>query len=353
MNKKNTITKIILTSTVLSLVSINTVQAVLGSYDEAMEIRRLLTATTPYLQKVPLVKTQSQGGQETIVLPVSRGFNQKETGLCWAYAALNALETIYMVRNPEGLEVELSRRAMQYYTMEDRYRRFIKNVNTHLNERGVVLDAIRLIQSNGIVSFDDYFDIIDPYGQANIHEMINSSDSFTDKINAMYKGMDIFYKTPPTLSHIPSSPTLDNPDPTYVEVKAGDLARLVLAGDVWQSYAPSETKVGFHDHPDSDSRWENKSWYMPRGEFPGRIKQALEAGFPVIVTIRGHTVLVYGADYDGNGSPVTYYIKDSYPSHTPENLEALGGFKYIKDYCFLAEADKLHEIFWEMTTVKL
>jgi hypothetical protein len=351
MNKK-TINKAILTSIVLSLVSNNSVQAVRGSYDEAMEIRRLLTTTTPYLQKVSLAKIQ-QGGQETIVLPVSRGFNQNLTGLCWAYSALNALETIYMVRNPEGQKIELSRRAMQYYTMEDRYRRLIKNVNTHLNERGVALDAIRLIQSNGIVSFDDYFDIIDPYGQADIREMINSADNFTDKINAMYKGMDIFYKTPPTLSHIPSSPTLDNPDPAYVEAKAGDLARLVLAGDVWQSYAPSETKVGFHDHPDSDSRWENKSWYMPRGEFPGRIKQALKAGFPVIVTIRGHTVMVYGADYNSNGSPVTYYIKDSYPSHTPENLEALGGSKYIKDYYFLAEADNLHEILLEMTTIKL
>ena len=347
---KNTIIKTILTCIVLSFLSINTVQAVRGSYDEAMEIRHLLNATTPYLQKESIAKTQSGGVQESIVLPVSRGFNQKETGLCWVYSALNALETIYMVRNPEGQELELSRRAMQYYTMEDRYRRFIKNVNAHLNERGVVLDAIRLIQSNGIVSFDDYLDITDPYGRANIREMINSAGSITDKINAMYKGMDIIYKTPPILSHIPGSPTLDKPNPRYAEMKAGELAKLVLVGDVWQSYTPSETKVGFHDHPDSDSRWENKSWYMPRGEFPGRIKQALKAGFPVIVTIRGHTVMVYGADYDGKGSPVQYYIKDSYTSHTLDSLE---GFKYIKEYYYIAEADELHEVFWEMTTVRL
>lgn len=47
-------------------------------------------------------------------------------------------------------------------------------------------------------------------------------------------------------------------------------------------------------------------------------------------------VLIYGADYDSNGSPVTYYIKDSYPN-----------------YYYLADADYLHEIFWEMTTIKL
>ena len=338
MSKRNTITKTILTFTILSLASINTVQAVDGTYEEAMEVRRLLTAKTPYLHDVSLAEIQSLGAgeTETIILPVSRGFHQRNSSLCWAYATLNALETIYLVRNPEGLEVELSRRAMQYYTMEDRYRRSIKKVNTYITEAGVALDAIRLIQSNGIVSFDDYNDIIDPYGQANIGDMIESGESFTDKIMAMYTGMDIVYTAPPTLTHIPSSPAVDDPNLTYVEAEAGDLARLVLSGDVWQSYSPSETEVGFHDHPDPDSRWENVSWYMPRSEFPGRIKQALEAGFPVIVSIRNHGVLLYGADYDSNGSPITYYIKDSYP-----------------DYYYLADADYLHEIFWEMSTVKL
>jgi hypothetical protein len=75
---------------------------------------------------------------------------------------------------------------------------------------------------------------------------------------------------------------------------------------------------------------------MPRAEFPGLIKQAMEAGFPVIVAIEVHGLLIYGADYDSNGSPIAYYIKDSYP-----------------DYYYLADADQLHEDFWEMTTVKL
>jgi len=311
------------------------VQAVHGTYKEAMAIRRRLSVNTPYLQTEPLVKTQSAAATETILLPVSREFDQRDTGLCWAYAALNALETVYLVRNPEGPDVELSRRAMQYYTMEDRYLRSIKGVNTYLYEAGVVLDAIRLIQSNGIVSFDDYYDINEPYGQANIREMINSAESFTDKIIAMYEGMDILYTAPPTLTHLPKE-VVGRSGPTGVEAAAGDLARLVLASDVWQSYTPSETKVGFHDHPDPDARWENVSWYMPRAEFPRRIKQAMEAGFPVIVTIGSHNVLIYGADYESNGSPIVYYIKDSYP-----------------DYYYLADADQLHVDLWEMTTIKL
>jgi len=132
-----------------------------------------------------------------------------------------------------------------------------------------------------------------------------------------------------------------------VIVGAGNLVRLVLSRDAWQSYSPSETKVGFHDHPDPDARWENVSWYMPRSEFPGRIRQALQAGFPVIVSIQNHGVLLYGADYDSNGSPITYYIKDSY-----NTLRIIGG-SLAWDYYYLSGADLLHVNLWEMTTVKL
>jgi len=347
MSKKDTIARTLLISTVLSLVSIDVSQALQGTYEEAMAIRRLLSAQAIDPQTKPGVKTQRSAVAESIVLPVSRGFNQGKTSLCWAYATLNALETIYLVRNPEGLEVELSRRAMQYYTMEDRYRRSIKGVNTYIKEGGIVLDAVRLIQSNGIVAFDDYYDIFDPYGKANILGMIDSEENFTGKITAMYTGMDIVYTAPPTLTHIPSSLAVDDPNLTYVEAEAGDLARLVLSRDAWQSYSPSETKVGFHDHPDPDARWENVSWYMPRSEFPGRIKQALQAGFPVIVSIQNHGVLLHGADYDSNGSPITYYIKDSY-----NTLRIIGG-TIAWDYYYLSGADLLHVNLWEMTTVKL
>lgn len=332
MSGKAIITSNVLAAVILSLVNINSVQAVSGTYKDAMEVRRLLSVKTSDLR----TKTRGTGIAESIVLPVSRGFYQRGTSLCWSYATLNALETLYLVRNPEGLDVELSRRAMQYYTWEDRYRRSIKDVNTYLREGGVVLDALRLIQSNGIVAFDDYYDVADSYGQANIPAMINGAGSVTEKMMAMYEGLDLVYTVPPTRTHVPNGLASDDPNAAYVEAKAGDLARFVLADDVWQSYTPSETETGFHDHPDADARWENLSWHMPRAEFPGRIKQALQAGFPVVISIRNHSILLYGADYDEDGDPVTYYIKDSYP-----------------DYYYLSDADYLYDIFWEMTTVKL
>jgi hypothetical protein len=347
MDPKIAITKTILISTVTVLVSGPVAHAVDGTYEDAMEVRRLLTVDTSPSLEGALAVAQGADVAETILLPVSRGFNQGGTALCWAYATLNALETIYLVRNPEGPDVELSRRAMQYYQMEDRYRRSIKGVNTYIREGGVALDAVRLIQANGILAFDDYYDITDPYGQGNILTMIDNAESFTEKIVAMYEGMNAVYTAPPTLTHIPISPTPDDPDPAHVEANPGDLARLVLANDMWQSYTPSETEVGFHDHPDPDARWENQSWHMPQSEFPGRIKQALEAGFPVLITVLNHVVLVYGADYDDTGSPIAYYIKDSY-----DGVRSVAGYLLV-GYYFKADAETVHEILWEMTTVKL
>ncbi len=335
MNRKSTITGT-LAAVILSLVIINTSWAISGTYQDAMEVRRLLSVNTSDLQKISRTKSKGSGETETIVLPVSRGFNQRGTSLCWSYATLNALETIYLVNNPEGLDVELSRRAMQYYTWEDRYRRSIKEVNTYLREGGVVLDALRLIQSNGIIAFDDYSDIADPYGQANILALIDNADSFTEKMIALYEGMNQVYTAPPTTTHIPSDITARDPNGIYVEASPNELAQLVLGEYIWQSYTPSEIETGFHDHPDADARWETLSWHMPRAEFPGRIKQALQAGFPVLISIRNHSILLYGAEYDENGDPTVYYIKDSYP-----------------DYYYLSDADYLLEILWEITTVKL
>lgn len=323
------------TCAILCLVAVHPARGVDGDYKEAMRVRSLLHAEELPLGAMPHARLQDPPVAETVLLPVSRGFNQRSTGLCWAYATLSALETIHLVRTPDGPDVELSRRAVQYYTMEDRYRRSIKQLNTDIREGGIVLDALRLIQSNGIVSFDDYADVADPYGYANIAGMIAGAPTFTDKIIALYEGLDIVYTAPPTQTHVPVLSAVE-PNATYAPADVGELARFVLGHDVWQSYTPSSIKNGFHAHPDPDARWENASWHMPHSEFPGRIRRALMAGFPVVISIRNHALLVYGADYDAAGSPITYYIKDSYPP-----------------YYYVTDANYLHASFWEMTTVEL
>src|SRR5438132_960543 len=83
-----------------------------GDYNEAMRVRKLISAGPG----------SGLNAAETLKLPVSRGFDQGDTQLCWAYATLNALEADYRVTHP-GADLELSRRTMQFLTMEDRWLR--------------------------------------------------------------------------------------------------------------------------------------------------------------------------------------------------------------------------------------
>src|SRR5688572_20293400 len=92
-----------------------------SDYAEAMRIRQLIQQDD----------TLDPRTYESIVLPVSRGFHQLQTQLCWSYAALNTLETNYLVKHPEA-QLELSRRAMQYFTYEDRYTRKINGIENYI-----------------------------------------------------------------------------------------------------------------------------------------------------------------------------------------------------------------------------
>ena len=98
MNKSNTITKTILTSTILSLLSINTVRALHGNYQEAMQIRRFLNATESYLQHVPLdvigEHTEKQVRSHTLLLVVMDRTYLQIHGLDGAKGPFNLAERL-------------------------------------------------------------------------------------------------------------------------------------------------------------------------------------------------------------------------------------------------------------------
>ena len=99
-------------SIVYALLISNQSLATHSDYEEAMRIRSLVAMSDDEYQGLDTVTE--------VILPVSRGYDQKRTQLCWVYSGLNALETVYLVRNP-GADISLSRRAMQFFTYEDRF----------------------------------------------------------------------------------------------------------------------------------------------------------------------------------------------------------------------------------------
>lgn len=287
-----------------------------SDYAEAMRVRRIVILD-------PARKVPDDGAR--IVLPVSRGFDQRSTSLCWAYASLSALETRLRVGSP-GTTVELSRRAMQFQTIRDRFLRKIHQTGTYVGERGVAVDAFQLLTEGGLVAFDDFTDIDDPYGNFNIGAAVQNASGEAAKVHALEQGLARVYGVPPSTTHFEGQ-----------SMPATQLATTVKAGQVWESFAIATDGVeGYRPHPDPDSRAGARSMFISAQKLTGRIKQALAAGFPLEITLGGHCLLLYGATYDGAGLPTSYFIKDSYPG-----------------YFYKADPARIMETLVELTTAQL
>src|SRR5271157_2583603 len=82
---------------------------------------------------------------ESYALPISPPLDQGDSDLCWVYAALSMLETNYMVRHP-GSRIELSRGALQFDSVADRFRRVIRGEAGRPEDGGLAVEAIALIR---------------------------------------------------------------------------------------------------------------------------------------------------------------------------------------------------------------
>jgi hypothetical protein len=250
---------------------------------------------------------------ETIKLPTSKGFNQLGTGLCWSYSTLNVLESSWLARNP-NITVELSRRAMQYFTMEDRFMRYIYGTHEYLAETGTAIDAIELIRKNGLIAFADFKDVADPYGHTDVKNAVDRETNCASKLTVLHESLSERYSVPPENTHLGD-----------FQLKASELGSKVTRNETWVSFAASDDGTsGWRHHPDPDARLDTKSYFIPRGELHNKIKSALNKKYAVEVSIGGHSIMLYGASYDKQGNPTNYFMKDSYPDYfynaNPEKL---------------------------------
>jgi len=82
---------------------------------------------------------------ERYALPISPPLDQGDSDLCWVFATLSMLETNYMVRHP-GSRIELSRGALQFDSVADRFRRVIRGEAGRPEDGGLAVEAIALIR---------------------------------------------------------------------------------------------------------------------------------------------------------------------------------------------------------------
>lgn len=252
------------------------------------------------------IRTQNKiaaGAKEEFKLPISRGFDQKDTSLCWVYSFLNAQETLHRQKNPDS-KLELSRAAFQARTMEDRMERFLQRTPNMMKESGTPVDAWALGQKYGLIEYSDFHDIV-PKFMGGAYQIVSSSMMLTDDVKEqtaiLQAQLEKIFGVIPVKTHLADR-----------ELTPLELMQEVFGDQQWISYAPGKLE-DFGPHADSDARPESKSFFTSLERIKGHVYASLKAGRPVNYTANGHVVLIYGGSYDAKGRAIKFYIKDSYP----------------------------------------
>lgn len=266
-----------------------------------------------------LAPPKPEAPAEAYALPITPPVDQGDTGLCWVFATLSMLETNYMSRHP-GERIELSRAALQRAAIADRFQRFLHGEPGRLEDGGVAVEAINLIRENGLVERADFHDIVasEPVFQE-IEETIAEAQ---DKGHALDEALNETLGDDPKATHLGL---------TQVGPKA--LARTLVGGRRWIEYDLSrDGSEGWGASHDPDARADTRVRYVKGGRLIDLIHQSLKRGEAVVAGTVDHARLIYGAEYDREGRPIAYLIKDS-----------LAPYKYRLD------ADEVHETLTDVT----
>jgi len=292
---------------VLILLSVNFAWA--GPRENALHLRQAIESS-PF-KNLALERREV----EVIKLPVSRAFDQKDSQLCWTHSFLSALETMELAKNPQR-KLEFSRTAFQRRTLQDRLSRRLDGTDNFMSERGTPMDALALARRFGLVAWEDYTDLV------------KGVDGRYDRLYRTAKNSSLQAVLDRVFAPLPEFTLLEGRAVTPLM-----LAEEVLTGQTWVAFAPGN-KEGWGDHPDPDARPETRAFEMSLDKITKLIREALLDNRPVTYGGNGHSILIYGASYDATGTPLKYFIKDSYP-----------------DYFYEAAPRKLHAEMLEVTLV--
>jgi hypothetical protein len=255
------------------------------------------------------------GAGDRYALPITDPLDQGDTGLCWVFATLSMLETNYMSRHP-GAHVEFSRGAVQRDAISDRFRRLIRGEAGAVSDGGLAVEALELIRQNGLFDRRDFHDVADtgPIEDA-LKETVAGDAPPGQKAKALDEELTASLGPKPETTHLEGR-----------RARPAELARAALGVERWTEYDLSRDGTdGWGPSRDPDARPETRVDYVARETLVDLIHNSLAHGEAVVIGTVDHAVLVYGADYDEHGKPLSYLVKDS-----------------MAPYLYRAEAESLH-----------
>ena len=268
-------------------------------------------------------RTLADQAASTIKLPVSPGYDQGGSSLCWVYATMNVLESNYLAANPETA-IALSRSAMQLLNMEDRYQREIRGIENNVYEGGTPVNAIGIMRNEegwlrnpGLFAFADYHP--DPTGASATDPLsFTPTGNQEQDIATVDQGLDSLYGALPATTHDLSGSALSP------EAFAGE----VIGTVTWDAYAPASANqpAGVGPHFDPDARKGTTATYLSVDQFHALFLKEFQSGHATTVDWGGHEEELYGADFDASGEPTQFYIKGSYGPDYEYTMDATDAF---------------------------
>ncbi len=237
---------------------------------------------------------------ERYALPITSPLDQGDSDLCWVYATLSMLETNYLARHP-GSRIDLSRAALQVGSIADRFTRRIRGELAKLEDGGLAVEALRLIQQRGLVARGDFHDIVEsePIFSSIDDKLSRAADS-EEKLDVLDTEIKAALGEPPRVTHFDGE-----------TIRPDELARAVLGWHQWVEFDRSRDGAeGWGPSRDPDARAETLVMYANLDRLIDLIHRSLAQGRAVVAGTDDHSFLVYGADYDKDGKPLSYLIKD-------------------------------------------
>ena len=273
----------------------------------------------------PDLPPKEQPVAESYALPITPPLHQGDTGLCWMYATLSMLETDYLNRHP-GSQVSLSRGAMQVEAVEDRLERMVRGESTRLPEGGLAVEAVALIRKDGMVAQPDFRDIVDsnPIAQS-IEQDLAAIPDRAAKQKALSEEVHVKLGVVPEVTHLDGQ-----------VVSADQMAHAVTDGYEWTEFdlSPDGSETSGPSR-DPDARPETRVKFVKLEVLIDLIHRSLARGQAVVWGSPDHALLIYGGDYDKDGKPLSYLIKDSFEPFT-----------------YRESADEIHKILHDVTVAR-
>ncbi len=238
---------------------------------------------------------------ESYALPITPPLDQGNSALCWVYAALSMLETNYLARHP-GSHIELSRAALQVNSVEDRFARLISGEAGKVGDGGLAVEALALIRQNGAVARRDFHDIVDPAPIVpSIREKLSQAPSLEEKRKLLETEIGSTFGETPDVTHLDGE-----------TLSPQELAKAALGSNEWAEFDRARDGAeGIGPSHDPDARPETRVVYVNLDRLIDLIHRSLADGRSVVGGTADHAFLIYGADYDRDGKPISYLIKDS------------------------------------------